>query len=257
MLLPESAVEFRKKHFLVFVVPIFLAMCSCVCLLALSLDSYFKRMDLGTVLKISFSVMVVVNVFQSVCCVNILRGRPSWVGGMVFLFFLHLLFAAPTIVHDPHLGLHVLTLVSPLIGLYCLNTIRYRAMLQAAETVGLEKAAGSQTKLKTSRRQTAINHRLRAKSEKPYAISEVVFTIINWGGWALSLLFVIIMLVKLYVVYGGLSDGVVVGANRFGPPKSYSFVDQPWMYGLSMGLHLLTIGICALFLRVMLMLRKW
>jgi hypothetical protein len=87
-------------------------------------------------------------------------------------------------------------------------------------------------------------------------MSDLGITIIQLVGWALSLFFVVAMLVKLYLVYGGLIDGVVAGANRHGPPKHYSLVDQPWMYGLSMGVHLLTLGACALFLRVMLMLRK-
>ncbi len=129
-------------------------------------------------------------------------------------------------------------------------------MLQASERMRVERMKGPQPKLKTSRRETALNNRRRAKAEKPFVIMERSITIMKLVCWGLAIFLIFVMGVKLYFVYSGLVSGVVVGANRYGPPKSYSFVDDPWGYGLSMFLHLLVIGACALFLKVMLLLRE-
>jgi len=252
----ESAMRFRAKHFSVFIASIFLGTFSCALVLVLAMGTYLERADLNSASKWMFSAILIVSSLQTFFCLKILRGYPRWGAGMVLVFASCLLVSAPAIAYDPNFGLYASTLSMPLIGLYCLNSERYREMLQAAESIRVEKAAGPQPKLKTSRRQTAINNRLRAKSEKPFVVTKCGITILKWTGRALSFLFIVVVVVKLYLFCQGLVTGVVVGASRYGASRSYTFVDEPWMFALSMFLHLLAIGVCGLFLRLMLLLRE-
>lgn len=252
----ESVTEFRARHFLVFVVSVFLGMISCAFVLVLAIGTYFERSDLDLVLRWMFAVILMASAVQTFFCFKILRGYTRWAGGMVFLFISHFIISVPAITYNPNFGLYAIALSLPLLGLYCLNSERYRAMLEAAKRIRLERTEGPQPKLKTSRRQTAINNRLRAKSEKPFVRAEVGTTIIKWILWALTIFFIFGMVVKLFLIYEGLVTGVVVSASRYGPPKSYSFADDPWLFGVSMLLHLLVIGVCGLFLKLMLLLRE-
>jgi hypothetical protein len=256
MLMPESAKEFRRKHFSVFVMSMFLGVFSSVSALALATGVYFKSLDIDLALKISFAFLLVVTVFQTICGFNILRGRPRWVNGIASLLYFYLLFSVFTIVYDQNPGLCFFALATSLIGLCCVNSKRYRAMLHAAEAIRLERIIGPQHKLKISGQQAAINNRLRAKTEQSVGISDRSITMMVVICWGISIFFVLVIGMKLYFVYEGVANGVVVAGNRHGPPKSYSLAVEPWMYGSSMFLHLLTIAVCALFLKLMLLLRK-
>jgi hypothetical protein len=256
MYMSESAMEFRRRHFLVFIVSIFLGMISCAFVLVLAIGTYFERSDLNLVSRWMFAVILISSALQTFFYFRILRGYTRWVGGMVFLFTSCFFISAPAITYDPDFGLYAIALSLPLLGLYCLNSERYRAMLEAAKRSRLERTGGRQPKLKTSRRQMAINNGLRAKSKKPFVREEVGTTIIKWIFWALTIFFIFGVVVKLFLIYEGLVTGVVVSASRYGSPKSYSFADDPWMFGISMLLHLLVIGVCGLFLKLMLLLRE-
>lgn len=257
MFMLESAIQFREKHFPVFITSIFLGVFSNASTLALALGTYFKSMDLDTALKVTFAALMAVSIFQSFCCLNILRGRSSWAGGMAASFYFHLLFSAVAIFfYDLHLGLYTSALVISLAGLYCLNSLRYRSMLQAAETTNLEKKAGPHPRLKNSKRHAAMNNRLRTKEQKVSLLSDRSVKVMILVCWLLSLMFLLVIGVKIYVIYEGFTDGVVIATSRHGPPKSYSLIHEPWMYGFTMFLHLFTIGVCVLFLKVMHLLRK-
>lgn len=256
MFMPESAIEFRRRHFSVFVVSMFLGVFSSVSALTLALEVYFKSSDIELTLRFSFAFLSVVTLLQTLCGFNILRGLPHWVNGIASLFYFYLLLSVFALAYNPHPGLCFFALSTSLIGLFCVNSKRYRAMLLAAETIRLEKIIRPQPKLKISSQDAAIRKRLRAKSEQTVGLSDRSITLMVVICWGVSIFFVLVIGMKLYFVYEGVANGVVVAGNRYGPPKSYSLAVEPWMYGSSMFSHVLTIAVCALFLKLMLLLRK-
>ncbi|RAU43110.1 MULTISPECIES: hypothetical protein [unclassified Pseudomonas] len=243
--------EFRRKHFPPFISSIFLGILSTASVLVMVNGTYLKRVDLD--FTMAFALMIVVNIIQSVCSINVFRGYPRWATGSVLLFLFNLIISIPAITYSPPMGLYVVTLISALSGLYCLNSLRYRSMAQAAKAMRLGNFVESQPAL--CKRHAGVNL-LRRKSKTSYGVSDFGFTLLTIAGWLAGLFFVVVSALKLYFIYLGLSDGIVVGANRNGPPRAYSLADQPWLYWLSMAIHLLTVGACTLFLRVLLLLRK-
>jgi hypothetical protein len=256
----ESAIEFRKRHFSIFASSIFLGIFSSVSASALAITSYFVTADTDLGLKIAFAGLMVTTLIQTISGFNILCGRPRYVFGIALLFYFHLLVSVFAIAYDPPPGLYFLALTTSLAGLFCVNSKRYRAMLRAAEKIRLEKSVEpqrqTQPKPKRSKKKTAMAEQLRIRSDSAADGSDRSITIMIVICWGLSLFFVFVIGMKLYFVCDGVFNGVVVAANRYGPPKSYSFTTEPWMYGLSMFLHLLTVAVSALFLRLMLLLRS-
>ena len=58
----------------------------------------------------------------------VLHGYPRWVWLQVGVFIIYLLLVVPTILYSPDHRLFTLALLSPLIGLLCLNSKRQRQM---------------------------------------------------------------------------------------------------------------------------------
>jgi hypothetical protein len=234
----------------------FLVAFSNVATLALAMGMYVRRMDLDFSMPFLFAAIVVGGAIQGVCGFKILHGCPRWVDGIMSLFYFYLLLSASTILSDPHLGLYFVALACPLLGIYCLNSRRYQEMLNAAEVIRLERVVGPHPKPIALRLLTTAEGRLHSESEEAELFSDRSIAVMMVVCWVLSIFCVGVIVVKLSLIYSGVVDGVVMAGNRYGPPRSYSLVDEPWDYGFSMFMHVLSIGFCALFLRLMLLLRR-
>lgn len=254
-----NCLEFRMKHFRVFMVSIFLGIFSCAVTLMLALDSYFDHTDLDFKIKFYIVSTLVFSLFQVASGVMILHGHSRWVAGIVLLYTLCLLTSLPAIFFQESLVFYSVALCLPLMGLYCLNSARFRLMVSAAAEMNARKKVADDPRFLAFSSGTAIadhHHHHHEREEKLVVIFYWRMITSRWFHLILTVVFALVALAKSYVVYTGLVSGVVIGAGRQGLVSYYSFGDEPWMYGLSMFLHLLTVAVSALFLRLMLLLRS-
>ena len=256
MFMPENAVYFVRKYSSVFTVSMFLVAFSNVATLALAMATYIRSVDLDFSVPFLFAALVVGGAIQGACSIKILRGCPRWANGIMSLFYFYLLLSASAILCDPHLGLYIVALACPLLGIYCLNSRRYQEMLNAAEVIRLERVVGPHPKPIALRLLATAEGRLHSESEEAGLFSDRRISVMVVVCWILSIFCVGVIVVKLYLIYSGVVDGVVMAGNRYGPQQSHSLVEEPWDYGFSMFMHVLSIGFCALFLRLMLLLRR-
>jgi hypothetical protein len=125
-----GSLEFRDKYFPVFMASIYLGICSWALMILSLMNSYFQGWDILLTAKWYMAMAVAMSVFQTFCCFMLLRGGSAWAWGMVGIFMLCLLVSVPTAGWSPHLLLFLLAIAVPLMGLYCINTRRYREMLR-------------------------------------------------------------------------------------------------------------------------------
>lgn len=90
--------------------------------------TYFRNTPVAEVTITEVGVGLFFSCFISFCHFKILYGRPKWVWGMVILFVVCLLMSLPTIYFSPHLFFYFESLFWPLLGLYLINSKRYREM---------------------------------------------------------------------------------------------------------------------------------
>jgi len=219
-------------------------------------DTYLKNDCIDLKVKLFFGFILLYGVLQILSGVKILHGYPRWVALMISLFAFCLVLDIPVIVYQPNLGFYAFTLCLPLMGLYCLNSDLYRQMLKAAERNRMAKTAGIKPRVETLRHETATNHLRRSKTRRSVIKSKHGIMLVKLVCWIISLFSAVVLVLKLFLIYKGIVSGVVAGAGRYGPPKTYSLGDEPWMFGLSMLLHLLAVCACGLFLKLMLLLRE-
>lgn len=256
MFMPGNALYFVREYSSVFIASMFLVAFSNVATLALAMGMYVRIIGLDCSVPFLFAALVVGGAIQGVCGFKILRGCPRWVNGIMSLFYFYLLLSALAIFSAPHLGLYFVALACPLLGIYCLNSRRYQEMLNAAEVLRLERVVGPHPKPIALRLLAMTEARLHSEPEEAALFSDRSITVMMVVCWVLSIVCVGVIVMKLYLIYSGVVDGVVMAGNRYGPQQSHSLVDEPWDYGFSMFMHVLSIGFCALFLRLMLLLRR-
>lgn len=245
----ERRWEFRTKHMPIFVLSIFLGILSYSVVLMLVLDSYFYHEDLSWQIKFYIISGGVVSVFQIVSGVMILHGYPRWVLGMVILYFLCLVVSLPAIFFQESFAFYSLAVCLPLVGLYCLNTPRFRLMLTAATELRPNRKAPPYQRVKTSKRETAINNRrrdleIKSFAEKMRARHKVTYPI----GASLVILFIGAM---GYLIYDGFASGYILLGGRGHPFTRYTLSEQPGGFWFGITMYIICIVLSVASLRLM------
>jgi hypothetical protein len=264
---------------------IFLTIFSGVLAVMLALDAYFRYELLGARWIWLMAAMGAWSLLLSVFHFFILTGRPRWVWGVVVLFIGCLCVVLPTVEYRPDKILYFLGVLFPLLGLLALNSDRHREFRKVIVVlrdkrkrfIGIREARRLRVKSERLRGGSAsyprdcvgiassINIFMKAarhisrrskNNDKPLVVSDFTIALIKLVCWASGAFLSCVLCVKLYFVYGSIISGVVVGANRQGPAKLYMVADEPWLFGLSMLVHIFTIAACALFLKLLLLLRE-
>lgn len=121
---------FRKQYFPTFMAGIYAGCASLASMLVIVLTTYLRNVSLSDAALPTYMTVFLLCVFFSLCNILIIRGRPRWVWGAVWVFILCFLTTLPAIAFQPHRFIYLLGVCAPLLGLFILNTRRHREMRQ-------------------------------------------------------------------------------------------------------------------------------
>ncbi len=125
----KDGLEFRRKHFGVFMCSFYLGVASCAFSLFLVMVTYWADLAFLDQAKFFCALSILFGTFQTLFCFMIARGRAGWVTGMVGIFVFFFVVSLAAISYSPPIALSCLALICPLSGLYCLNSGKYRRMV--------------------------------------------------------------------------------------------------------------------------------
>ncbi|HEY0289324.1 MAG TPA: hypothetical protein VGC62_20350 [Pseudomonas sp.] len=208
------------------------------------------------------------------CNFMITGGRGLWLKVSIGILILCLLIVVPAMGYQPNFLVYAFAISFPLLGLLSFNSNRHRQFYIEFREFRRQRASVHQygggevgrfaidvnsnvrRKNKISKREIAINNRLRDQAEKAAALDS--------EGLVIRRFFYLFLLVFLtsaigywcYLIYAGLVSEVVAETHRFIRQRNYSAVNDFGLYWLTMFFHLLAVGLFAVVLKLVLLLRK-
>jgi hypothetical protein len=133
--------QFRSRFFPVFMGVIFSSIASFAISAGLGLITFFRDIPLdksfGYVALIGLVFTVLLTLFNFM----VVKGRPGWLLGTVVILISCLFFNLATIEYRPDRLIYMMGVLCPLLGLYLLNTKRYRDMRKILVRERQERAA--------------------------------------------------------------------------------------------------------------------
>lgn len=122
---------FRRRYCACFFAVIFFALCSFAAAGMLGLSLFFQDVPLIKSCRwLGVSGLAFIGLLAHFNFM-LVRGRQGWIWGNVMLLVGCLLFSLPALEYRPDKLTYVVSVFSPLIGLYLLGTNRYRELRQA------------------------------------------------------------------------------------------------------------------------------